>query len=104
MRDVRRLLILLAASLALLPIACRRPRRAPVEEILLERKRIGLERLIAAAKENRFIPFEQVLVVVQQELVQKLIEANLPYEQVIEDRYRIRADSARVTFEDGFAL
>lgn len=101
-RAVSAALVLATASVGL---GChRRPARPPVEEILLERKRIGLERLIAAAKEGRFTPFDQVLIVVQQELVQRLIEASLPFERDIESRYRIRVESARVTFEDGFAL
>jgi hypothetical protein len=78
--------------------------RPPVEELLLERQRVGLEALITAAKNGRLIPFDQVLVVVPQKLVQELIEATLPYEQVLENRYRVRVESARVTFDDGFGL
>jgi hypothetical protein len=97
-----------AAALAAVPLglaACRLPRAQPtVEEILLEQKRIGLEQLIEAGKSGRLLPFDQVLVVVDQKLVQRLIEATVPFEQVIENRYRIRVESATVTFEDGFGL
>jgi hypothetical protein len=41
---------------------------------------------------------------VDQKLVQRLIEATVPFEQVIESRYRIRVESVTATFEDGFAL
>jgi hypothetical protein len=80
-----------------------RDARPPVEEMLLERKKAGLEGLIRAARSGRLVPFEEILVVVQEGLVQRLIEAALPIEQVIE-RYRVRVESVRVTFEDGFAL
>jgi len=69
--------------------ACRPPgtdERPPVAEIVLERQQQGLKVLIAAAKEGRLIPFEQVLVTVSQELVQGLIEATLPYEQDLAER------------------
>jgi hypothetical protein len=93
------------AALVLALPACKATRAQPtVEEILLEKKRIGLESLIAAAKTGRFLPFDQVLVIVDQKLVQRLIEATVPFEQVIESRYRIRVESASVTFEDGFGL
>jgi hypothetical protein len=41
---------------------------------------------------------------VDQKLVQRLIEATVPFEQVIESRYRIRVETVTATFEDGFAL
>src|SRR5262245_30943533 len=78
--------------------------RPPVEEILLERQRQGLLALLEDAKADRLLPFDQVLFVVQQSLVQRLIEATLPYEQVLPPRYKIRVERARVEFEDGFAL
>jgi hypothetical protein len=96
------LAILLTLTAACHPVAG--TRRRPVEEILLERQEQGLKSLIAAAKEGRLIPFDQVLVVVSQELVQSLIEATLPLEQVLAERYRVRAESVHVTFDDGFAL
>jgi hypothetical protein len=97
----------LLLNLLLLNAACRPPgttERPPVEVVVLERQQQGLKTLIAAAKEGRLIPFEQVLVVVSQELVQGLIEATLPYEQDLAERYRVRVESVHVTFEDGFAL
>lgn len=61
--------------------------------------------MIAAARSSgRLIPFDQVLIVVQQRLVRDLLQATLPYEQILANRYRVRAESAEVTFDDGFAL
>jgi hypothetical protein len=97
---------LLAAILSLTSLSCRAGREAhrPVEELLLERERQGLEGLLAAARGGQLIPFNQVLVVIPQELVQELIEATLPFEQILSDRYRVRVESARVGFDDGFGL
>jgi hypothetical protein len=100
--------VALPAFLVLLATAvCRPPgviSRPPVEQVVLERRQQGLQTLIAAAQQGRLIPFDQVLVVVSQELVQGLIQATLPLEQVLAERYRVRVESARVEFEDGFAL
>jgi hypothetical protein len=92
--------------LAMGAVYCRpgTPTRPPIEELLLERQRQGLEGLIAAAREGRLIPFDQVLMVVPQQLVQDLIMATLPYEQDLQSRYRVRVASVRVAFEDGFGL
>ena len=72
--------------------------------MLLERRTQGIRGLISAAREGRLIPFEEVLVVVHDRLVQSLVEATLPYEQTLAERYRVRAESVAVTFDDGFAL
>ena len=95
------LLLILTVSAACRPAIQSRP---TVEEVLLERRKLGTEGLIAAARSGRLIPFDQVLVVVQQQFVQSLIEATLPYEQVLAARYRVRAESAVVAFDDGFGL
>jgi hypothetical protein len=94
-------LLLVALGAACQPVARRRPR---VEEVLFERRTQGIKGLIAAARDGRLIPFDEVLVVVHDDLVQGLVEATLPYEQTLAERYRVRAESANVTFEDGFAL
>jgi hypothetical protein len=86
---------------------CRRPTmvRLAAEEALLERRRQGLEALTAAAKGNggRIVVLRDALVVVHQDLVQQVLDAALPFEQVVASRYRIEAQKARVQFEDGFA-
>jgi hypothetical protein len=76
--------------------------RPPIEEVLLERRQQGLRSLIADARDGTLVPFEQALVVVSESLVQNLIEATLPIEQVLADRYRVRVESARVQFQEGF--
>jgi len=43
-------------------------------------------------------------VVIPQKLVQDLIEATLPYEQILANRYRVRVSTAQVAFDDGFGL
>jgi hypothetical protein len=93
--------LLLASALA----GCNRvaETRVSAEEAVLERQIQGLESLIRAAKKGPLIPFEQVLVVVDQSLIHDLLEAVTPYERVV-GKFRIRVESAEVSFDDGFAL
>jgi hypothetical protein len=71
---------------------------------VLLRQRQGLARLVEDAREGPLIPFNQVLVVVDQGLVQDLLESATPYERLVAGRYRIRLESASVSFEDGLGL
>lgn len=71
---------------------------------MLRRQREGLTRLLAAAARGPLVPFDKVLVTVDESLVQGLLESALPLEQVVASRYRVRVSKARVEFEDGFAL
>jgi hypothetical protein len=98
--------VVLLALLSLLPLACHRNRPRPVsaEEAVLARQTQGLEALIRAAEKGPLIPFEQILVIVDQALVQDLLSAATPYERTIADKYRLRVESAGVMFEDDFAL
>lgn len=98
--------VLAAAGLALGLAACRREAapRVPAEEAVLERQNQGLEALIRAAQRGPLVPFDQILVLVDQALVQDLLSAATPYERVIADKYRVRIDRASVAFDDGFAL
>jgi hypothetical protein len=105
MSPLLRLGLVLAASFGVLGCNEEEPEvRVSAEEAILERKCDGLEALIAAAEKGRLLPFEQVLVVVEQGLVQELLNAAMPFERVIEDKYRIRVTGAKVEFDDGFAL
>ena len=105
---IRRLCAVVAIGCAALCGGCRRPTmvRLAAEEALLERRARGLEALTAAAKGNggRIVALGDALVVVHQDLVQQVLDAALPFEQVVANRYRIEAQRARVQFEDGFAL
>lgn len=78
--------------------------RVPVEETILQRQIDGLASLVAAAESGPLVPFDQVLVVVRQGLVQDLLTASLPFERLVDGRYRIRVEEAAVRFENGFAL
>ena len=98
------LLLILAAGLS--SAACRRQRRPRVtaDQAVAARQRRGLERLVAKAAAGPLIPAEEVLVVVDQGLVQDLLGASLPYERVISDKYRVKVNTAGVTFDDGAAI
>ncbi|MBA2563883.1 MAG: hypothetical protein H0V09_00475 [Gemmatimonadetes bacterium] len=96
----------LAALAALALPGCNRggESQVSVQEAILQREQLGLRALIAAAHEGPLIPFQQVLVVLDQRLIQDLLEAATPYERMVADRYRVRVTAASVRFEDGFAL
>jgi hypothetical protein len=74
------------------------------ERAVLTRQLHGLKRLVGRAGGGPLVPFDKVLVTVDEHLVQSLLESTLPLEQVVAERYRIRVTKARVEFEDGFAL
>lgn len=71
---------------------------------MLERKRVGLAALTAAARRGSLLSFDKMLVVADEGLVRQVVAATLPFEQVILDRYRIRVSRAEVHFDDGFGL
>jgi len=89
--------------LAVLP-ACHRQTAASAEQAVLERRREGLAGLMAAAHHGTLLPFDKMLVAVDEGLVRQVIAATLPFERVIVDRYRIRVSRADVHFDDGFGL
>lgn len=83
----------------------RRPRgRLTAEQAVAAHQRQGLESLVASAARGSLLPGEEVLVVVDQRLVQDVLEASLPYERVIADKYRVRVTAAGVTFDDGYGV
>jgi hypothetical protein len=71
---------------------------------VLTRQRQGLQSLVSAAEAGRLLPFDSVLVALDQSLVQDLLTASLPDVRVIEHRFQIRIDRGSASFEDGFAL
>jgi hypothetical protein len=92
------------AGLLLLP-ACHRAQTATsADQAVLDRRREGLARLMAAARRGSLLPFDKMLVVADQGLVRQVLAATLPFERVIVNRYRIRVSRADVHFEDGFGL
>lgn len=98
---------LLLAALLVPGLSCKRivgGEWVDPREAVLERQRKGLESLIAAASQGPLIPFDEVLVIVDEKLVQGLLASATPYERIVANRYRVRLDSATVEFEDGFAL
>jgi hypothetical protein len=99
-RSITRLAVL---TLALLP-ACHRQTAASAERAVLERRREGLAGLMAAAHRGSLLPFDKMVVAVDERLVRQVIAATLPFERVIVDRYRIRVSRADVHFDDGFGL
>jgi hypothetical protein len=74
------------------------------EQAVLDRQREGLRALLKASDRGDFLPFDSVLVAVEQGLVQRLLEAALPFERVIAKKYRVRVSGVEVRFEDGFGL
>ena len=89
--------------LAVLP-ACHRQTAASAEQAVLDRRREGLAGLMTAAHRGTLLPFDKMLVAVDEGLVRQVITATLPFERVIVDRYRIRVSRADVHFDDGFGL
>jgi hypothetical protein len=77
---------------------------ATAEEAVLRRQQQGLGDLLAAAERGDLLPFDSVLVAVDQALVQRLLQATLPFERVIAGKYRVRVSGVEVKFEDGFGL
>jgi len=99
---MRRLPLLAPFLLGLL--CCRSQPTVSAEEAIFERRRRGLETLIAAAERGSLIPFNSVLVTVEEGLVEELMTSAMPYERTLNDRYRVRVTSASVRFDDGFGL
>ncbi len=100
---------LLATGLLAASVACTRGEslaRLSAEEQTLLRRIKGLEATLASAKRNggHIVPFDQILVVVRQRLIQGVLDSALPLEQVVAQKYLIRATAAHVLLEDGFAI
>jgi hypothetical protein len=94
----------LAAAALWSASACRRELPPPsAGQAVLQRQRDGLAALLKEAEAGPLVPFDRVLVVVDQALVQDLLASAMPYERVI-SRYRVRVQGASVSFADGFAL
>lgn len=79
--------------------------RLSAEERNLQRRIRGLLALQREldANDGRLLRFDHVLVVIRQGLIQQVLEAGLPIERLISNRFRVQVSSASVLLEDGFA-
>lgn len=98
-------LMLLAPAVLAATTGCRRSKKPRIgaEQAILERRKVGLESLLARAEKGP-LPFNQILAIVDESLIQQLLTSALPFERVIKDEYRVVVDTATVSFDDNFAL
>jgi hypothetical protein len=95
--------LLLIAALVL--AGCHRGDAAlRAEGARLRRQNDGLRALLARVDGRRFIGDDQLVVGVRQELVRDLLQAQLPLERVVLDRFRFLLDRADVRFEASQSL
>ena len=81
--------------------------RAPetsAEEEVLEQQIAGMEKLALAARDGSLLPFEHILVVVDEGLIQGLLTAALPLEGDVSGGFHVRIESAQASFADGLPL
>jgi hypothetical protein len=96
-------LVVLVAGSAL--VTCRRLQPAPsAEELVLQREVQKLRAQVEAAEAGTLLDFEQMLVVVDQELVQRLLTSATPLEGDVGQGFHVRIDAARAEFSNGVAL
>lgn len=79
------------------------PARPDARALALEREREVLQRYLEAP-EDRLVPFDDVLVVVGEEVLSEVLRAALPHRATVGDRYRLDLAQAQVDFRDGLAL
>jgi hypothetical protein len=97
------LLIAIAVSL----VACGEDaatRRRRAEATVLARQNENLREIIAAAREKRLVDPRWLAVAVDEAAVKSVIEAGLPQEAVVAKRFRVRVESAEVSFRSGAGL
>lgn len=93
-----------AAALVLCStLSCRRAPLPSAEEQVLQRQITAIESLLSAARTGSILPFEQVLVVIDQSLVQDIVTAVLPLEGDV-GGFHLRIEGAEAAFGDGVAL
>jgi hypothetical protein len=96
----------LPAAILAFAVACdESPAPITALEAVVARQSRGIDALVEAAEHGRLVPFEEILVVVDQSLVQDLLEHRPGREEeVVVGRFRLRIQGFQVTFEDGFGL
>jgi hypothetical protein len=106
LRAVRRRLLPALAIAALLPGCAEDPaaRQRRTEARVIRRQIGNLREITAAARERRLIDPRWLAVAVDESAVKLLLQAGLPQETVIGDRFRVRVDTAAVSFRGGAGL
>ena len=95
--------IAVAALVVSYGLSCHRAPLPSAEEQVLERQITAIEALLSASASGSILPFEQILVVVDQSLVQDIISAVLPLEGDV-GGFHLRIEGAEAAFGDGVAL
>jgi hypothetical protein len=105
MASRRSLVALLALVAASALVTCRSLQPAPsAEELVLQREVQKLRAQVDAAEAGTLLDFEQMLVVVDQDLVQRLLASATPLEGDVGQGFHVRIDAARAEFANGVAL
>ena len=100
-----RVTLLIGVGLLLATLTCRARTPDPTpEELSLTRQVAGLRTLVGAAEQGKLVDFEQMLIVVDQRVVERLLASVVPVEGDVGGGFRVRLDSARAEFRDGVAL
>ena len=73
-------------------------------QTVLERKVRGLGDLAARLANHQLLPSDRATILVSEAVVQELLASALPYETLVDEQFRVRLDSAQVSFGDGLAL
>jgi hypothetical protein len=96
---------LLLATVTVSALAtCHRLEPAPsAEELVLQRQVQKLRVQVEAAEAGTLLDFEEILVVVDQDLVQRLLASATPLEGDVQG-FHVRIDAARAEFTNGVAL
>jgi hypothetical protein len=71
---------------------------------ILTRKVAALESLVGKASRGPIFDPRHLLVAVDADLVRRLVDAQLPREETVAERFRVRATSAQVHFDDNVGL
>ena len=74
------------------------------EELMLRRQVEELRKLVGEADRGSLLDFDQMMVVVDQGLVQRLLASVVPLEGDVGGGFHVRIDAAQASFADGFAL
>jgi hypothetical protein len=106
LRPVRCRPIAVLALAGLLPGCAEDPgaRRRRAEARVLERQVGNLREIRDAARERRLVDPRWLAVAVDESAVRLLLQAGLPQETVIAERFRVRVDAAEVSFRGGAGL